>query len=61
MFFPNKPDEDWYWPVEILYTLEFSHCLIRRSIFDCDSMKEISNVNSERANGKRKCCYKKIR
>ena len=21
MFFPNKPDEDWYWPVEILYTL----------------------------------------
>ena len=23
MFFPNKPDEDWYWPVEILYTLAF--------------------------------------
>ena len=22
-FFPNKPDEDWYWPVEILYTLAF--------------------------------------
>ena len=23
MFFPKKPDEDWYWPVEILYTLAF--------------------------------------
>ena len=23
MVFPNKPDEDWYWPVEILYTLVF--------------------------------------
>ena len=63
MFFPNKPDEDWYWPVEILYTLEFSHCLISlcRSLFDFDSMKEIFSVNSERANGKRKCCCKKIR
>ena len=20
---PNKPDEDWYWPVEILYTSDF--------------------------------------
>ena len=61
MFFPNKPDEDWYWPVEILYTLEFSHCLISlcRSLFDFDSMKEIFSVNSERANGKRKCCCKK--
>ena len=37
MFVPNKPDEDWYWPVEILYTLEFF-----------DSMKEIFSVNSER-------------
>ena len=23
VFFPNKPDEDWYWPFEILYTLAF--------------------------------------
>ena len=23
MFFPNNLDEDWYWPVEILYTLAF--------------------------------------
>ena len=21
--FSNKPDEDWYWPVEILYTSAF--------------------------------------
>ena len=21
MIFPKKPDEDWYWPLEILYTL----------------------------------------
>ena len=41
----------------------FSHCLISlcRSLFDFDSMKEIFSVNSERANGKRKCCCKKIR
>ena len=25
---PNKPDEDWYWPVEISYTQAFSRCLI---------------------------------
>ena len=23
MVFPNKPDEDWYWPVEILHTSAF--------------------------------------
>ena len=23
MVFPNKPDEDWYWPFEILYTSAF--------------------------------------
>ena len=23
MFFPNKPDEDWYWPLQILYTIAF--------------------------------------
>ena len=29
MIFPNKPDEDWYWRVKILYTLGVkSHCLI---------------------------------
>ena len=41
----------------------FSHCLISlcRSLFDVDFMKEIFIVNSERANGKRKCCCKKIR
>ena len=25
---PNKPDEDWYYSVEISYTQTFSHCLI---------------------------------
>ena len=25
---PNKPDEDWYWLVEISYTQAFSRCLI---------------------------------
>ena len=63
MFFPNKPDEDWYWPVEILYTLAF-FTLFDQSLqksFDFDSMKEIFSVNSERANGKRKCCCKQIR
>ena len=62
MFFPNKPDEDLNWPVEILYSLAF-FTLFRirlcRSLFDFDSMKVIFNVNSERANGKRKCCCKK--
>ena len=24
----NKPDEDWYWHVEISYTQTFSRCLI---------------------------------
>ena len=31
MIFRNKPDEDWYWQVKILYTLGFiSHRLISR-------------------------------
>ena len=55
MLFPNKPDEDWYWPVEILYTLASFTLFARlcRSRFDFDSMKEIFSVSSERANGKR--------
>ena len=57
MFFPNKPDEDWYWPVEILYTLAFFTVF---DLFYFDSMKEILSVNSEGANGKRKCCCKKF-
>ena len=61
--FPNKRDEDWYWSVEILYTLAI-FTLFDQSLqksFDFDSMKEILSVNSVRANGKRKCCCKKIR
>ena len=38
MIFPNKPDEDWYWRVKILYTLGLkSHFLISlcsSSLFD---------------------------
>ena len=26
--FPDKPDEDWYWPAQISYTQAFSRCLI---------------------------------
>ena len=50
----SSPD----WPVEIIYTLAFPHCLISlcRSLFDCNSMKEIIGVNSARSN-----CCKKIR
>ena len=34
----NKPDEDWYWPVEILQLNSISRCLISpcKSLLDCN-------------------------
>ena len=34
----NKPDEDWYWPVEISQLNSISHCLISpgKSLLDCN-------------------------
>ena len=41
MFFPNKPDEDWYWPVEILeYTSAFF------TLFDLSLCSSLFNFNS---------------
>ena len=41
MFFPNKPDEDWYWPVEILrYTSAFF------TLFDLSLRGSLFNFNS---------------
>ena len=43
---PNKPDEVWYWPVEMSYTQAFSRCLISPSSSPFDFHFCFKNVNT---------------
>ena len=45
MVVPNKPDEDWYWPVEILYTSAFFTFFL--SVFAVDFLNVILFSNNK--------------